>query len=65
MTQIIVKALEDTGQRGIINKGWGGLGNCKFFFFLFPYMFLLLLLPLVFVILISVYGIVYLFMESG
>ncbi|KAL4558590.1 hypothetical protein LXL04_036791 [Taraxacum kok-saghyz] len=27
MTQIIVKALEDTGQRGIINKGWGGLGN--------------------------------------
>ncbi|KAI3506906.1 hypothetical protein L1887_21537 [Cichorium endivia] len=29
MTQIIVKALEDTGQRGIINKGWGGLGNLK------------------------------------
>ncbi|CAI9767439.1 unnamed protein product [Fraxinus pennsylvanica] len=27
MTQIIVKALENTGQRGIINKGWGGLGN--------------------------------------
>ncbi|GJX73460.1 sterol 3-beta-glucosyltransferase UGT80A2 isoform X1 [Tanacetum coccineum] len=27
MTQIIVKALETTGQRGIINKGWGGLGN--------------------------------------
>lgn len=27
MTQIIVKALEETGQRGIINKGWGGLGN--------------------------------------
>ncbi|KAG7987699.1 hypothetical protein I3843_03G147400 [Carya illinoinensis] len=27
MTQIIVKALEMTGQRGIINKGWGGLGN--------------------------------------
>ncbi|KAD6795771.1 hypothetical protein E3N88_06667 [Mikania micrantha] len=27
MTEIIVKALEDTGQRGIINKGWGGLGN--------------------------------------
>ncbi|KAI9116184.1 hypothetical protein K1719_013114 [Acacia pycnantha] len=27
MTQIIVKALEKTGQRGIINKGWGGLGN--------------------------------------
>lgn len=29
MTQIIVEALESTGQRGIINKGWGGLGNCK------------------------------------
>lgn len=29
MTQIIVEALEKTGQRGIINKGWGGLGNCK------------------------------------
>ena len=29
MTEIIVKALEITGQRGIINKGWGGLGNCK------------------------------------
>ncbi|OVA20840.1 UDP-glucuronosyl/UDP-glucosyltransferase [Macleaya cordata] len=27
MTQIIVEALEITGQRGIINKGWGGLGN--------------------------------------
>lgn len=29
MTQIIVEALEITKQRGIINKGWGGLGNCK------------------------------------
>ncbi|XP_022758605.1 sterol 3-beta-glucosyltransferase UGT80A2-like isoform X2 [Durio zibethinus] len=27
MTQIIVHALEQTGQRGIINKGWGGLGE--------------------------------------
>nr|GEW04068.1 sterol 3-beta-glucosyltransferase UGT80A2-like isoform X2 [Tanacetum cinerariifolium] len=27
MTEIIVKALEITKQRGIINKGWGGLGN--------------------------------------
>ncbi|XP_068663802.1 sterol 3-beta-glucosyltransferase UGT80A2-like isoform X1 [Aristolochia californica] len=27
MTQIIVEALESTQQRGIINKGWGGLGN--------------------------------------
>ncbi|KAM1764836.1 hypothetical protein ACFX11_004043 [Malus domestica] len=27
MTQIIVEALEKTGQRGIINKGWGGLGE--------------------------------------
>lgn len=32
MTQIIVEALEKTGQRGIINKGWGGLGNCEIFF---------------------------------
>lgn len=30
MTQTIVKALEMTGQRGIIQKGWGGLGNCKY-----------------------------------
>lgn len=29
MTQIIVEALEMTGQRGIINKGWGGLGNLE------------------------------------
>lgn len=27
MTDIIVKAMRQTGQRGIINKGWGGLGN--------------------------------------
>ncbi|KAL7172786.1 hypothetical protein ACSBR2_032289 [Camellia fascicularis] len=27
MTQTIVEALETAGQRGIINKGWGGLGN--------------------------------------
>ncbi|KAJ6821554.1 sterol 3-beta-glucosyltransferase UGT80A2 [Iris pallida] len=27
MTQIIVEALDITRQRGIINKGWGGLGN--------------------------------------
>ncbi|KAJ8753643.1 hypothetical protein K2173_025634 [Erythroxylum novogranatense] len=27
MTQTIVQALEKTGQRGIINKGWGGLGE--------------------------------------
>ena len=31
MTKIIVRALELTDQRGIINKGWGGLGNCKMF----------------------------------
>lgn len=29
MTETIVQALERTGQRGIINKGWGGLGNSK------------------------------------
>ncbi|KEH29080.1 UDP-glucose:sterol 3-O-glucosyltransferase [Medicago truncatula] len=27
MTEIIVEALETTGQRGIISKGWGGLGD--------------------------------------
>ncbi|XP_004304803.1 PREDICTED: sterol 3-beta-glucosyltransferase UGT80A2-like [Fragaria vesca subsp. vesca] len=27
MTNIIIEALKITGQRGIINKGWGGLGN--------------------------------------
>ncbi|OIW01130.1 hypothetical protein TanjilG_25238 [Lupinus angustifolius] len=27
MTKIIVEALDKTGQRGVINKGWGGLGN--------------------------------------
>ncbi|CAH8343622.1 unnamed protein product [Eruca vesicaria subsp. sativa] len=29
MTEIIVEALQRTNQRGIINKGWGGLGNLK------------------------------------
>ncbi|XP_010547048.1 PREDICTED: sterol 3-beta-glucosyltransferase UGT80A2-like isoform X2 [Tarenaya hassleriana] len=29
MTEIIVEVLQRTGQRGIINKGWGGLGNLK------------------------------------
>lgn len=32
MTKVIVEALELTGQRGIINKGWGGLGYCTYFF---------------------------------
>ncbi|XP_020234759.1 sterol 3-beta-glucosyltransferase UGT80A2 [Cajanus cajan] len=27
MTHTIIEALEKTGQRGIINKGWGGLGS--------------------------------------
>ncbi|CAL8998935.1 unnamed protein product, partial [Prunus brigantina] len=27
MTNIILQALEITGQRGVINRGWGGLGN--------------------------------------
>lgn len=30
MTKIIIEALEITNQRGIINKGWGGLGDCEF-----------------------------------
>ncbi|RYQ99798.1 hypothetical protein HN51_050044 [Arachis hypogaea] len=29
MTKIIIEALDKTGQRGIINKGWDGLGNCE------------------------------------
>lgn len=33
MTDIIVKALEATKQRGIIFKGWGGMGDCKYFGF--------------------------------
>ncbi|KAL3000770.1 hypothetical protein AAZX31_09G231800 [Glycine max] len=27
ITRIIIQALEETGQRGVINKGWGGLGS--------------------------------------
>lgn len=29
MTEVIVRALQETKQRGIIDKGWGGLGNLK------------------------------------
>jgi hypothetical protein len=29
MTEIIVQALSKTSQRGIIDKGWGGIGKCK------------------------------------
>ena len=29
MTEIIVQALAETSQRGIIDKGWGGIGRCK------------------------------------
>ncbi|CAL8990604.1 unnamed protein product [Prunus brigantina] len=35
MTSIIIQALEITGQRGVINRGWGGLGNCNLHIFLF------------------------------
>ena len=28
---IILEALKDTGQRGIVDRGWGDLGNCKHF----------------------------------
>ena len=35
MTKVIVEALEITKQRGIINKGWGGLGNCESLYLLF------------------------------
>ena len=29
-TNTILEALEITGQRGIIDRGWGDLGNCKY-----------------------------------
>jgi sterol 3beta-glucosyltransferase len=28
MTNIIVEALQKTNQRGLINQGWGGMGQC-------------------------------------
>ncbi|CAH9101655.1 unnamed protein product [Cuscuta europaea] len=28
-TKVILEALKITGQRGIIDRGWGGLGNCQ------------------------------------
>lgn len=31
ITDIIVEALRNTGQRGIIDRGWGNLGSCKYF----------------------------------
>jgi len=34
MTKIIIQALEKTGQRGVINRGWGGLGSCESWFLL-------------------------------
>lgn len=30
-TEIILEALQDTGQRGIIDRGWGDLGKRKLF----------------------------------
>ncbi|RRT75450.1 hypothetical protein B296_00031214 [Ensete ventricosum] len=47
MTEIIVEALSITKQRGIINKGWGGLGNCKHIMYLpvLPFLLPLLLIP--------------------
>lgn len=29
-TDIILEALKNTGQRGIIDRGWGDLGACMF-----------------------------------
>jgi hypothetical protein len=31
MTKVIIEALNKTGQRGIIGKGWGGIGNCEYY----------------------------------
>lgn len=33
MTKIIIEALDKTGQRGIIGRGWGGIGDCEYHFF--------------------------------
>ena len=46
MTKIIVEALKITGQRGIINKGWGGLGNCEHIVYMTVLFFSLLLILL-------------------
>lgn len=32
-TSIIIEALKDTGQRGILDRGWGDLGVCKYWFY--------------------------------
>ena len=29
-TRIIIEALKETGQRGILDRGWGGLGACMY-----------------------------------
>lgn len=29
VTSTILDALRETGQRGIISRGWGALGSCK------------------------------------
>lgn len=34
-TDIILEALKDTGQRGIIDRGWGDLGQCKYSSFVY------------------------------
>lgn len=34
MTEIIIKALKETKQRGIIYKGWGGIGDCEYLFYM-------------------------------
>lgn len=31
VTSVILDALRETGQRGIISRGWGDLGSCKLF----------------------------------
>lgn len=31
-TKTILEALEITGQRGIVDRGWGDLGKCKYHF---------------------------------
>lgn len=31
ITSVILEALKETGQRGIIDRGWGDLGSSKYF----------------------------------
>lgn len=46
-TDVILKALRDTGQRGILDRGWGDLGICKYIFCCFNIIICQLLLVII------------------